>query len=164
METTLTEADLLPLAAEAVGHLKATGRTVAVAESCTGGLVSHLLTSVPGSSDVFRLGVVAYANDVKTALLGVSEEILSRFGAVSEPVAEAMARGALAAGRTDLAAATTGIAGPTGGTPDKPVGTVCFSMGSDAGYVTLRQHFAGSRSEVKLQAARQVLTWLKEAT
>jgi len=158
----LTEADLLPLAAEAVGRLRAMGRTLAVAESCTGGLLSHLLTSIPGSSEVFRLGIVAYANDAKTALLGVPADLLCRVGAVSEPVAEAMARGVRSAGSAHLAAATTGIAGPDGGSAEKPVGTVCLCMGGADGYITLRQHFAGSRSEVKLQAARQVLTWLKE--
>ncbi len=160
----MTETDLLPLAAEAVSHLRATRRTVAVAESCTGGLVSHLLTSIPGSSEVFRLGVIAYANEAKTSLLGVPERLLQTVGAVSEPVAEAMARGVRQAADSHLAASTTGIAGPDGGSTEKPVGTVCFSMGSRAGFTTLKRHFPGSRSEVKLQAAREVLTWLKEAT
>lgn len=160
----MTESDLLPLAAAAVSHLQATGRTVALAESCTGGLVSHLLTSIPGSSAVFRLGIVAYANEAKTRLLGVPCDLIESLGAVSEPVAEAMARGVRNAAGTDYAASTSGIAGPDGGSPDKPVGTVCFAMGGANGFATARRHFLGCRGEIKLQAAREVLAWLKEAT
>jgi nicotinamide-nucleotide amidase len=102
--------------------------TIAVAESCTGGLIGHRITEVPGSSRVFLLGIVAYANEVKVRQLGVPEATLAAHGAVSNQTAEAMARGVRAASGADLGLATTGIAGPGGGTVDKPVGTVCVSL------------------------------------
>jgi len=105
-------------------QLRAQGQTLSVAESCTGGLVAQLLTNLPGSSDVFNGGVVAYANAAKENLLGVSSELLAEQGAVSESVAAAMARGARECFGTDFGLATTGIAGPDGGTAEKPVGTV----------------------------------------
>lgn len=109
------------------------GRTLALAESCTGGLLAARLTDVPGSSAVLRGGVVAYANDAKTALLGVDPALLQAHGAVSEPVALAMANGARVHFAADVAVATTGIAGPGGGSAQKPVGTVCFALATAAG-------------------------------
>ncbi|MBM4346249.1 MAG: CinA family nicotinamide mononucleotide deamidase-related protein [Deltaproteobacteria bacterium] len=106
---------------------------LAVAESCTGGLVSHLLTEVPGSSRTLTLGVVAYANAAKAALLDVPEVLLRDHGAVSEPVVAAMAQGALGRGGADVAVATSGIAGPDGGTPNKPVGTLCLAVADRQG-------------------------------
>lgn len=111
-----------------VEHLRDEGRTVAFAESCTGGLCAARLTDVAGSSDVLRGGVVAYANEAKRDLLDVPDELLQRHGAVSEPVAAAMAAGALLRLSADVALSTTGIAGPGGGSPEKPVGTVCFAI------------------------------------
>ncbi len=114
---------------EAVGKLLlASRRTVAVAESCTGGLLGHRLTNVPGSSAYFRGGVVAYADDAKVLLLGVPEEVVRTFGAVSEQAAEAMARGVRSSFQADLGIAITGIAGPSGATPDKPVGLVYIGL------------------------------------
>jgi nicotinamide-nucleotide amidase len=110
------------------GLLKRAGIKVALAESCTGGLVTKLLTDLAGSSDYVLGGAVTYANSAKMKLLGVSETLLREHGAVSEPVARAMAEGALRALDADLAVGITGIAGPTGGTPEKPVGTVCFAI------------------------------------
>ncbi|MCB9876030.1 MAG: competence/damage-inducible protein A [Planctomycetes bacterium] len=111
----------------------AAGRTLAFAESCTGGLLAARLTDVAGASAVLRGGVVAYANEAKQDLLGVDPALLERHGAVSEPVVAAMAEGARRRFGADVAVATSGIAGPAGGTPDKPVGTVCFAVADAAG-------------------------------
>ncbi|CAN5624769.1 competence/damage-inducible protein A [soil metagenome] len=109
------------------------GLTLAVAESCTGGLIGHRLTEVPGSSQYFLLGVVAYSNDAKERLLSVSSETLAHFGAVSTETAVEMARGARMAAGSSLGLATTGIAGPSGGTAEKPVGTVCVGISGEGG-------------------------------
>jgi nicotinamide-nucleotide amidase len=106
------------------------GQWIATAESCTGGFIAHSLTNVSGSSGVFRQGFITYANEAKTEMLGVSEQLLAEHGAVSEPVARAMAEGALERGKVDHTVAVTGIAGPTGGTPEKPVGTVYIAQAS----------------------------------
>jgi len=104
------------------------GWHIAVAESCTGGLICHLLTNIPGSSAYLRGGVVAYADSVKANVLGVPEELLASHGAVSAPVAKAMARGVRRLLSTEVGVGVTGIAGPTGGTPTKPVGTVYLAL------------------------------------
>jgi nicotinamide-nucleotide amidase len=118
----------LVLAAErVVAANRALGRRVAVAESCTGGLVSAALTSIPGSSEVLEAGFITYSNDAKTKMLGVGTDILETFGAVSVATAWAMAHGALAKSGADIAVSITGIAGPDGGTAQKPVGTVVFA-------------------------------------
>jgi len=112
---------------------RAAGRTVATAESCTGGLVAGRITNVPGSSEIFRHGWVTYADEAKTTELGVPAELLEKHGAVSAEVAQAMAEGALRESGADLAVAVTGIAGPTGGTPEKPVGLVYFGLATKDG-------------------------------
>ena len=113
-----------------VGQLIATGETLAVAESCTGGFLGHHITNVPGASAIFAGGVLAYSNALKQKLLGVSESTLAEHGAVSKPVAIEMAEGALTMSGADHALSVTGIAGPAGGTPDKPVGTVWLGLAS----------------------------------
>jgi nicotinamide-nucleotide amidase len=118
---------LIALAERVISGNRAVGRRVAVAESCTGGLVSAALTAIPGSSDVFEAGFVTYGNDAKMGVLGVGGDILETFGAVSVASAWAMAHGALAKAKVDIAVSITGIAGPDGGTPTKPVGTVVFA-------------------------------------
>ena len=112
------------LAAELIGVLRAKGLTLSTAESCTGGAIAAAVTSVPGSSDVFKGAVVAYANEVKRSLLGVSDDTLQSYGAVSEQTVREMVQGVARATDSDCAVATSGVAGPGGGTPDKPVGTV----------------------------------------
>ena len=107
--------------------------TVAVAESCTGGLLGHLLTDNPGSSGYFLVSAVTYANTVKTSLLGIAEETISRHGAVSEETARAMADNVRRVAGATFGLATSGIAGPDGGTPEKPVGTVCIGLASPQG-------------------------------
>src|SRR5438128_2441167 len=133
-------------------------RRIAVAESCTGGLVSAALTELPGSSDVFEAGYVTYSNAAKISELKVSEEVVDTFGAVSVATAWAMARGALAASEADVAVAITGIAGPGGGTAQKPVGTVVFALSerdADPARIVADQKFFDekTRSGVRLQAA-----------
>ncbi len=130
------------------------GRRIATAESCTAGLVAARLTDRPGSSDYVLGGVVAYSNDAKTELLGVDAALIEAHGAVSEPVAEAMAAGALRRFGADIAVATTGIAGPGGGTAEKPVGTVCFSVmlgppGAGGRKITRTLRLPGNRSDVR---------------
>jgi nicotinamide-nucleotide amidase len=136
----------------------AANRRIAVAESCTGGLVSAALTEIPGASDVFEAGYVTYSNASKIGGLKISEDVVDTFGAVSIATAWAMARGALEASGADVAVAITGIAGPGGGTPTKPVGTVIFARAerdSDPDHVVAdSKHFDDKgRSGVRLQAA-----------
>jgi nicotinamide-nucleotide amidase len=127
-----------------------TGRRIATAESCTAGLLAARLTERPGSSAYTAGGVVAYANDAKTELLGVNSALIEANGAVSEPVAEAMAAGALRRFRADTAVAITGIAGPEGGTKDKPVGTVCFTvMLTDGPRLTRTIRLPGNRADIR---------------
>jgi competence/damage-inducible protein CinA C-terminal domain len=126
-----TTLDTLALAVKTA--FLANGLTLATAESCTGGRVASLIVGVPGASAYFKGGVVAYSNDVKTAVLGVDAAALAMHGAVSREVVEQMARGACRAMRADCAVATSGVAGPEGGTPDKPVGTICIAAATPAG-------------------------------
>jgi len=137
------------------------GLRLAVAESCTGGLVGKLLTEVPGSSDYFLGGVVSYSNQLKETLLGVSQEVIEKHGAVSEETAAEMARGVLGVTGADIGLSVTGIAGPGGGLPDKPVGTVCFGFAFGSRQETCRLLFPGEREIVRLRAARYALDWLR---
>lgn len=143
--------------------LRERGLSVSTAESCTGGLVAHRLTNIPGSSRYVERGVVVYSNEAKTDLLGVPAELIRAHGAVSAPVAEAMARGACRIGGTACGVAITGIAGPDGGSPEKPVGTVFVGVASPAGVEVRRFRFAGGRESVKWQSAQAALDMLRRA-
>ena len=158
---------LVALAGEVQAACVSRGLTLATAESCTGGLVSHVLTEVPGSSAYFLGGVVSYSDQAKNALLGVPEATLRRYGAVSAQAARAMAIGARAMLRTDLAVAVTGIAGPAGGTPDKPVGLTFIALAAPRGGRLERHVWSGGRAANKRASAqaalRLALAWLKAA-
>ena len=143
---------------EVVGEaLAARGLWIAVAESCTGGLVTSRLTDVSGSSRYVGASIVAYANEAKTSLLGVPDAVLAAHGAVSEPVARAMAEGIRSRAGADLGLGITGIAGPTGGTPEKPVGTVAVALASGDGTSSRTFRFFGDRELVKFQASQAAL-------
>ncbi|MBI3507869.1 MAG: CinA family protein [Proteobacteria bacterium] len=136
---------------------------IATAESCTGGLVAAALTEIPGSSDVVERGFVTYSNEAKVEMLAVSPALLLAFGAVSEPVARAMAEGALQRSHADMAVSITGVAGPGGGSVEKPVGLVHFGL-ARKGRATQTSHriFGGDRAAVRRQAVEFALTLLFE--
>jgi len=141
--------------------LRSKGFTIAVAESCTGGLLASRLTDVPGSSAYVDRGVVCYSNRAKTELLGIAESLIAEHGAVSEPVARAMAESIRAQARANVGVAVTGIAGPGGGTPQKPVGTVAIAIASDDGARVRTFQFPGGREQVKFQAAQAALNMVR---
>jgi nicotinamide-nucleotide amidase len=145
------------LAAVVLDAARVRGLHLATAESCTGGLVGGRLTDVPGSSAVYTGGVVCYSNELKTRLLDVPPALIEAHGAVSEPVAVAMAKGAVARLGVDLAVSVTGIAGPDGGTEEKPVGTVWFGVAGTGGTQARRSVFGGGRHEVRARAAQTAL-------
>lgn len=147
-------ASLATLAIELGEVLKQRNLTVALAESCTGGMVAQTITSVAGSSAWFDRGFVTYSNQSKTEMLGVRAETLEKFGAVSEQVATVMAHGALKNSHAQIAGSITGIAGPDGGSKEKPVGTVCLAwVGDKLSLSTTTKRFFGNREEVRQQAA-----------
>ena len=146
----------------AVGKiLKKRRQTLAAAESCTGGLISHKITNVPGSSVYFKEGVVTYSNESKRGLLGVKRETIRKFGAVSNETAEEMARGILKRSGSIWGLSVTGIAGPTGGTALKPVGLVFFGLASKNGVHSWKKNFFGTRTEIKERAALTALNLLR---
>ncbi len=154
-------ADTTPaLVAQLALELKARGLMMATAESCTGGLIAGACTEVSGSSEWFERGFVTYSNAAKQELLGVPAALIEQHGAVSEPVAHAMAAGAVAHSPAQLAVAVTGVAGPTGGSPEKPVGTVWFGWATPTGVVTEHQRFDGDRSAVRQATVRHALAGL----
>ena len=155
-ETTLTAA-----AARVLVLLEARGLTLGVAESCTGGLVGHALTNIPGSSAHFWGGIIAYSNAVKRDLVYVPEELLIAHGAVSRPVAIAMAQGVRRALGVDVGLSVTGIAGPTGGTPEKPVGTVHIAVAGPWGEAAEHHVWTSDRITNKVQSALAVLALLE---
>ncbi len=151
---------ILELATKVLATARAAGLHVAIAESCTGGLLAGALTEIPGSSDVVDRGFIVYTNDAKNELLDVRDELLEQHGAVSEQVARAMAQGALLHSWADVSVAVTGIAGPTGGTPDKPVGLVHLAAGRE-GKETLHQELRFGdigREAVRLKSIEAALT------
>lgn len=140
--------------------LKQKHLTVATAESCTGGLVAHSLTNISGSSDYFDRGIVSYSNNAKVELLGVSEEILEKYGAVSEQVAIVMAEGVRTKSNVDIGISTTGIAGPTGGTKEKPVGLVYIAVSTTKNVVVKKFQFTGNRIQNKESTCNAALEML----
>jgi nicotinamide-nucleotide amidase len=148
--------------AEVVGQkLAQQKKTIAVAESCTGGALAKLITDVPGASKYFTHGWVTYSNDAKTVELGVGADLIARYGAVSGQVAEAMAQGCRNRAETDYAIGITGIAGPTGGSQQKPVGLVYISVDSDGGCETQQFIFSHGRASIRLRAAQTALNMLR---
>ncbi len=154
--------EILDLCEQLAQALKQRGWTLASAESCTGGLIAACCTTLSGSSDWFERGFVTYSNAAKTEMLGVPAELIERHGAVSEPVARAMALGALARSRAQIGVAVTGVAGPTGGSAEKPVGTVCFGWAISGQAWAERLRFDGDRDAVRAATVEQALRGLLE--
>ncbi len=149
---------------EVVGRLLITqGKTLSLAEACSGGLVSHRLTNVPGSSAYFHGTVVAYSDAAKIQLLGVQPQTLRQYGAVSEETVREMARGVRERLGTDIGVAVTGIAGPDGGTPEKPVGTACLALAADGTLASRRYQLWGNREWIKTLVSQLVLDWVRRA-
>ncbi len=142
--------------------LKESGMTIAIAESCTGGMIAARITAVPGSSAYFGLGVVTYSNEAKMKLLGVPSPMLAMYGAVSEEVARAMAEGVRKLSGADLALSVTGIAGPEGGTAEKPVGTVFIGLAAENFCHAERRSFTGDRSAVRNATVEAALLLIRQ--
>jgi nicotinamide-nucleotide amidase len=157
----MADEELYQLAQRVGQALRARGLMLATAESCTGGWVSEAVTMVPGSSAWFERGFVTYTYISKREMLGVSNDTLGRHGAVSEPAVREMAAGALDRSHAQVAVAVSGTAGPSGGTPEKPVGTVCFAWGfKDSPARSETRRFAGDREAVRRQSVEHALTGL----
>ena len=142
--------------------LRQKGLTLGTVESATGGLISHLITSVPGSSGYFKGAVVSYANETKMKVIGVKEATLKKYGSVSSRVAEEMARGGRGVLDVDICVADTGIAGPGGATPGKAVGLFYIGLSHTSGTFNRKHEFHGTRDENKQNAALAALTWVEE--
>ena len=156
--------DLLGKTEALLASCRRKGLLLATAESCTGGLISALLTSIAGSSDVFERGFVTYSNRAKAESLGVDPGLIAHFGAVSAEAARAMTEGALAYSAAQIALAVTGIAGPGGGSPEKPVGLVYFGVGQRGAIATVERRFGDiGRTEVRLASVAVALDLLREA-
>ena len=136
--------------------------TLGVVESATGGLISHLITNVPGSSDYYKGSITAYSNEAKVKVVGVKEKTLNKYGAVSHQVAEEMAEGGRKVLAADICLADTGIAGPGGATPEKPVGLFYIGLAHQGGTYSQKHNFRGDREHNKLSATQAALSWLKE--
>ena len=142
--------------------LRQKGLTLGVIESATGGLISHLITNVPGSSDYYEGSITAYSNQVKTGVVGVRENTISKYGAVSSQVVEEMAQGGRKVLAVDICLADTGIAGPSGATSGKPTGLFYIGLSHQAGTYSQKHDFQGDREQNKRSAAEAALSWLKE--
>jgi len=161
MAASTFEAQVGPLVHQLADQLLAQGRLLATAESCTGGLIAAACTERSGSSAWFERGFVTYSNEAKAELLGVDAALIAAHGAVSEPVARAMAEGALARSRAQVAVAVTGVAGPTGGSADKPVGTVWLAWAAQGKETrALRCQFSGDRAAVRQATVLRALQGL----
>ena len=157
LDTQALDADLTYISST----LLARGWMLATAESCTGGMIAAACTDLSGSSQWFERGFVSYSNAAKTELLGVPAALIKAHGAVSEPVARAMAEGAVQRSAAQVSVAVTGVAGPTGGSPDKPVGTVWFGWCIDGATHSELRRFAGDRAAVRAQTVRHALGRLR---
>ena len=145
-----------------LAECRAGGKRVATAESCTGGLVAACLTAIGGSSDVVDRGFVTYSNEAKNELLGVPMGLIQAFGAVSEPVARAMAEGALARSNADITVSVTGVAGPGGGSTEKPVGLVWFGLAAGGHAVHSERHvFPGDRTQIRAASVATAVTLIR---
>jgi len=142
--------------------LRQKGLTLGVVESASGGLISHRITNVPGSSDYYKGSITAYSNEVKIKVAGLREDTINRYGAVSPQVAEEMAQGGRKTLAADICLADTGIAGPSGATPGKPVGLFYIGLSHRAGTYSQKHIFHGDREQNKQSAAEAALSWLKE--
>ena len=152
------ESELFKLAEQLGCSLKASGKIIAVAESCTGGWIAQVITDVPGSSAWFDRGFVSYSNAAKVQMLGVKQQTLDDYGAVSAETATEMAAGVLAHSDADVAVAVTGIAGPDGGTPEKPVGTVFIAWVEKSNGVRVdKKQFAGNRLQIRAQTVKHAI-------
>ena len=150
------------LAQEVGNLLRQRGLTLGVVESATGGLLSHLITNAPGSSDYYKGSVTAYSNAVKIKVVGVKEDAINKYSVVSPQVAKEMAQGGRKVLATDICLADTGIAGPSGATLEKPVGLFYIGLSHKAGTYSQKHNFYGNRGQNKLDAANAALGWLKE--
>jgi len=153
---------MISLEQEVGNLLRQKGLTLGVVESATGGLISHLITNVPGSSDYYKGSVTAYSNEVKIKVVGVKEDTINKYGAVSYQVAEEMALGGRKILAADMCLADTGIAGPTGATLGKAVGLFYIGLSHHGGSYSQKHCFQGSREQNKRSAAEAALGWLKE--
>ena len=146
-----------------VGNLlRQKGLTLGIVESATGGLISHLITNVSGSSDYYKGSITAYSNEVKVKVIGVKENTINKYGAVSYQVAEEMARRGRKILAADICLADTGIAGPSGASPEKPLGLFYIGLSHQAGTYSQKHNFQGNREQNKHRAAEAALSWLKE--
>ncbi len=142
--------------------LRQKGLTLGVVESATGGLISHFITNVPGSSDYYQGSVTSYSNEIKIKVVGVKEETIKQYGAVSAQVAEEMAQGGRKVLGVDICLADTGIAGPSGATMEKPVGLFYIGLSHRSGTYSQKHNFRGDREQNKHSAAQAALHWLRE--
>jgi PncC family amidohydrolase len=162
LDTNLLSDEIDVLSAELVSLLKSKKLKLSVAESCTGGMISSLITDIPGASEIFNGAIIAYSNDVKINQLNVSVDNLNKFGAVSEIVAGEMVKGVKSFLNSDVAISVTGIAGPGGGSVDKPVGTVCFGFVINGKIITVINKFNGNRENVKKHASFFAIDYLRK--